>query len=85
MAWFRYECTDLIDQHVRKSRIQQVCILFNGPAMYPIGQHRNGIIQLQDRCLSLMAVIKNEGQNLPQDQQARLCSGVHQLVFWFDR
>ncbi|KAG0705465.1 kinase-like domain-containing protein [Suillus ampliporus] len=38
--------------------------------------NKNGIVLLQDRCLSLMVMIKNEGQNLPPDQQARLCSGT---------
>lgn len=42
----------------------------------PIAQHRYGIIQLQDRCLSLMVIIQNEGQHLPEDQQKRLCSGA---------
>ncbi|KAG1820388.1 kinase-like domain-containing protein [Suillus subaureus] len=38
--------------------------------------NKNGIIVLQDRCLSLMSIINNEGQNLSPDQQARLCSGA---------
>lgn len=38
--------------------------------------NKNGIIVLQDRCLSLMSIINKEGQNLPPDQQARLCSGA---------
>ncbi|KAG2152023.1 kinase-like domain-containing protein [Suillus cothurnatus] len=38
--------------------------------------NKNGIIVLQDRCLSLMSTIHSEGQNLSPDQQARLCSGA---------
>ncbi|KAG2348679.1 kinase-like protein [Suillus weaverae] len=38
--------------------------------------NKNGIIVLQDRCLSLMSIINKEGQNLSPDQQARLCSGA---------
>lgn len=49
--------------------------------MYPIAQHRHGLVLLRDRCISLMVVIEKEGQNLPPDQQARLCSGAQQLVF----
>ncbi|KAJ8595364.1 kinase-like protein [Rhizopogon salebrosus TDB-379] len=42
--------------------------------------NKHGIVQLQDRCLSLMVVIQNEGQNLPPEQQARLCSGVQHTL-----
>ncbi|OJA14098.1 hypothetical protein AZE42_10008 [Rhizopogon vesiculosus] len=42
--------------------------------------NKNGIVQLQDRCLSLMVVICNEGQHFPQDQQIRLCSGVQHTL-----
>jgi hypothetical protein len=47
---------------------------------YLTAYHRNGIIVLQDRCLSLMSTIHSEGQNLSPDQQARLCSGAQGLV-----
>ncbi|KAG2146626.1 kinase-like domain-containing protein [Suillus clintonianus] len=38
--------------------------------------NKNGITLLQDRCLNFMSIINNEGQNLPPDQQARLCSSA---------
>ncbi|KAG2118945.1 kinase-like domain-containing protein [Suillus discolor] len=42
--------------------------------------NKNGIVLLQDRCLSLMSVINNEGQNLTPDHQDRLCSGAHHTL-----
>lgn len=41
---------------------------------------RNGIRQLEERCLSFLAIIKNEGESMAPDDQTTLCSGAQRLV-----
>lgn len=35
---------------------------------------------LEERCLSFLAIIQNEGEALAPDERARLCSGALRLV-----
>lgn len=38
---------------------------------------------LEERCLSFLVVIQNEGEAMAPDERARLCSGAQRLVLYY--
>ncbi|KAG1868126.1 kinase-like domain-containing protein [Suillus tomentosus] len=42
--------------------------------------NRNGIRQLEERCLSFLAIIKNEGESMAPNDQTTLCSGAQSTI-----
>ncbi|KAG2028269.1 hypothetical protein BDR03DRAFT_1030201, partial [Suillus americanus] len=41
---------------------------------------RNGMRQLEERCISLLTIIQNEGETMAPDDKTRLCSGAQSTI-----
>lgn len=41
---------------------------------------RNGMRQLEERCLGLLSIIQSEAETMVPDDKSRLCSGAQRLV-----